>query len=827
LYVQDLPSGTVTLLFTDVEGSTSLLERIGADRYAEVLAEHRRRLREAFTRHRGVEVDTQGDAFFYAFARASDAVAAAEDGQTALGDGPVLVRMGLHTGEPLITEEGYVGTDVHRAARIAAAGQGGQVLISEQAARLVGTAPLRYLGEHRLKDVEEPLRLFQLGPGDFPPPRTLTASLVPRPTTSLIGRKRELAEILRLLARERARLVTVTGPGGVGKTRLAIELAAELVADMADGVFVVDLSAITDSTLVVPTIASALGAKRELRDHIADKELLLVLDNMEQVADAARDVAVLLAACGRLQLLVASREPLHITAEREYPLRPLPETPAVDLFRQRAEAVRPDFEAPQDVLTELCRRLDNLPLAIELAAARMKVLSASQLLARLEPRLPLLTSRARDIPERQRTLRATIEWSYELLDEEGQQLFRRLSVFGGGFRLDAAEEVANADLDALELLVDKSLLRHDGGRYSMLETIREYACDRLELCGEADDVRRSHVESFQRTVVSGFEDLQRLDEPGRGTVQMFSDEIGNYRAALEWLLARGDVEVAAEIVLPLTMYWFRSAQPQEALFWLERLLENEAALAPATRARVRTATANMLEFFGDQDGADELLEHALREARQSGDAISLHTALRLLGAAAIRDGDMETARVLLDECLSLARSSANPMALTLALATRSFLARVERDRKGADRYLQEALAMAREHRTISLPPLLQTRADFALEEGDIVRAAALFRESLATCVEGRMAEWIPSALGGIAIATAEQGDLRAAGRLWGVGEMLEHRRGRPISRVHEQFEARIRSLAKSDPAAFEAALKEGQRLPTDDAIRDALDTEAP
>jgi predicted ATPase/class 3 adenylate cyclase len=825
--VRDLPSGTVTLLFTDVEGSTSLLEELGADHYAEALAEHRRRLREAFTRHRGVEVDTQGDAFFYAFARATDAVAAADDGQSALADGPMRVRMGVHTGEPLITQEGYVGTDVHRAARIAAAGQGGQVLISEQTARLLGTAPLRYLGEHRLKDVEEPLRLFQLGTGAFPPPRTLTASVVPRPTTPLVGRKRELAEILRLLARERARLVTVTGPGGVGKTRLALELAAELVADMADGVFVVDLSAVTDAALVLPTIASTLGAKRELHDHITDKELLLVLDNMEQVADAAQDVTALLAACGRLQLLVASREPLHVAAEREYPLRPLPETPAVELFRQRAGAVKPDFEAPQDVLAELCLRLDNLPLAIELAAARVKVLSASELLARLERRLPLLTSRTRDVPERQRTLRATIKWSYELLDEGEQQLFRRLSVFVGGFRLGAAEVVASADLNTLELLVDKSLLRHEDGRYSMLETVREYAGDRLEECGEAEDVRRSHVAYFRRTAVFARDDIVRLDKPGRRTMQLVSDEIGNYRAALEWLLARGDVEVAAEIASPLTPYWFRSAQPQEAVVWLERLLENEAALAPATRARIRSGAARMLEFAGDRDGAEELYEQALREARAIGDEASLQMTLLGLGGAAMRRGDLETAHVLLDESLSLSRSSANPMGLTVALGTRGVLARMEGDREGADRYLHEALAVAREHRTISLPPLLQRQADFALDNRDIVGAARLYRESLEACVEGRMAEWIPGALGGIATTAAERGELRAAGRLWGARETLEQQRGRPISRVRDQFEARIGSLAKSDPAAFEAAVEEGHRLPTDEAIREALDAEVP
>jgi MalT-like TPR region len=491
--------------------------------------------------------------------------------------------------------------------------------------------------------------------------------------------------------------------------------------------------------------------------------------------------------------------------------------------------VKPDFAAPPDVLAQLCRRVDNLPLAIELAAARVKVLSASELLVRLERRLPLLTSRARDVPDRQRTLRATIEWSYELLDEEEQQLFRRLSVFVGGFRLAAAEEVANADLDTLESLVDKSLLRHEDGRYSMLETVREYAGDRLEEWAEAEDVRRSHVEYFHRTAVSASDDLVRLDEPGRRTMQLFSDEIGNYRAALEWFLARGDADVAAEIASLLTQYWFRSAQPLEAVVWLERLLENEAALAPATRARVRSGAARLLEFAGDRARAraEELYEQALPEARASGDQVSLRLTLVGLGGAAMRRGDLETARGLLDEGLSLSRSSINPMGFTIALGSRGILARMEGDREGADRYLHEALSVAREHRTISLPPLLQRQAGFALEEGDIVGAARLYRESLATCVEGRMAEWIPGALGGIATAAAERGDLRAAGRLWGARETLEQQQGRPISRVRDQFEARIRSLAKSDPAAFEAAVEEGHRLPTDEAVQEAIDAEVP
>jgi tetratricopeptide (TPR) repeat protein len=460
-------------------------------------------------------------------------------------------------------------------------------------------------------------------------------------------------------------------------------------------------------------------------------------------------------------------------------------------------------------------------------------LTPVELLARLDPRLPLLTGGPRDLPARQQTLRATLEWSFEMLDEEERRDLIRLAVFAGGCTLEAAEAVCGTTVDRLASLVDHNLLRRtataDGSRYEMLETIREFALERLDELPDGGEARRRHSDYFLQVAkrVRESDDLQRLDEPGRRTIQMLSDEIGNYRAALEWLLARGDVEVAAEIAVPLTLYWFRSAQPQEAVIWLKRLLENEAALAPATRARVRSGAGSMLEFAGDREGAHELYEQALRDARASGDEMSLHITLRALGGSALARGEMEKARALLDESLSLSRISANPMALTLALATRGFLAREEADREGADRYFQEALVVAREHRTISLPRLLQALADFALEDGDIIRAAGLYRESLATCVEGRMAEWIPWALGGIATTAAERGDLRAAGRLWGAGQALEQQRSRPISRVRDQYEARIRSLAKVDPAAFEAAVEEGHRLPTNEAIREALDAEVP
>ena len=447
------------MLFTDIEGSTRLLQELG-EHYADVLTEHRRVLREAFSRHGGVEVDTQGDAFFVAFARASDAVSAAGEAQAALANGPVRVRIGVHTGEPVVTEEGYVGTDVHRAARIMGAGHGGQVLLSETTRQLLDTtAELRELGDHRLKDLTAPQRLYQLGDGDFPPLRTLYRTNLPIQPTPLVGRERELEEAGALVRSHR--LLTLTGPGGSGKTRLALQLAAEAVEQFPDGVFWVPLQTLRDPALVERAIGISVGADDDLIEYVANKRLFVLLDNFEQVIEAAPTISSLLAGTPNTKVLVTSREPLHVESEQRYPVEPLPEDDAAVLFVERARAVAPGFR-PAAAVGEICRRLDGLPLAIELAAARVALLDPDELLARLDRRLPLLASRSRDAPARQRTLRATIEWSYELLEPDEQELFLTLAVFRGSFSLEAAEAVCDADLDALESLVVKNLVRRSG-----------------------------------------------------------------------------------------------------------------------------------------------------------------------------------------------------------------------------------------------------------------------------------------------------------------------------------------------------------------------------
>ncbi|MEA2551725.1 MAG: hypothetical protein QOE25_1494, partial [Actinomycetota bacterium] len=485
------PAGTVTLLFTDIEGSTRLLEELG-DSYVETLAEHNRSLRASVENHRGIELNTWGDAFFVAFHSASDAVAAAIEAQGALeASGSVKVRMGIHTGEPIRAGEGYIGMDVHRAARIAAAGHGGQILLSRATYELLDPAGLRDLGSHRLKDVGE-IQLFQVGDAVFPEVAGARSSNLPTFDPVLIGREEEQADLVRLF-REGRRLVTVTGTGGIGKTRIAIEVAAGLTDEFPDGAWLVDLSMVRDPELVESVIGGVLGTTMEPAAFLGGLKSLLVLDNFEQVVGAAGVVSMLLAGCPGVACLVTSREALRIQGEQAYALPPLSEAAAVALFLERARALDPGFDADYEMMKAICRRVDRIPLAIELAAARSRLLDASELLARLDARLPVLSSGARDAPARHRTLEATVAWSYALLAERERGLFARLSVFAGGWTLQAAEDVCAADIDSLEQLVEKSLVRAEQGRFDMFETIRTYALERLDEDARADETRRRHT----------------------------------------------------------------------------------------------------------------------------------------------------------------------------------------------------------------------------------------------------------------------------------------------------------------------------------------------
>jgi len=681
-----LPTGTVTLLFTDIEGSTRLLHQLG-ERYASVLEGCRSLLRATFLEFHGHEVDTQGDAFFVAFTRASDAVAAAVAAQRALVSHPwpegvsVQVRIGLHTGEPQPSSEGYVGLDVHRAARIMSAGHGGQVLLSQTTRDLAEQTlsdgvSLQDLGAHRLKDLQQPSHLFQLViPGlsaDFPPLKTLDSypNNLPAQPTPFIGREQEVARACELLSRPEVRLLTLTGPGGIGKTRLGLQVAAELSEHFTDGTWFVSLAPISDPDLVIPAISQALGL-REARDQsplehvkssLHEKKTLLLLDNFEQVVSAALSVADLLAVCPRLKVLVTSREGLHVRAEREFPvpalalpdaghlpdLAALSQYEAVALFIERAQAVKPEFQVTNTnapAVAEICIRLDGLPLAIELAAARTRLFPPQALLTRLGQRLPLLTSSARDVPARQQTLRKTIQWIYDLLTAHEQRLFRRLSVFVGGCTWQAVEAVAadvanetTSVLDTVTSLIDKNLLQQtslegEEIRLTMLETIREYGLEALSTSGELETAWQAHATYYlalAEEAALGFKSPQQA-----AWLERVEREHDNLRTALSWSLepvpAEPRIGMAFRLGEALREFWSVRGFYSEGRFFLEQALACCEGIEASVRARALNAAADFAFDQSDNDRGEALCQESLLLYRELGDTRGIASSLQGLG----------------------------------------------------------------------------------------------------------------------------------------------------------------------------------------------------
>jgi predicted ATPase/class 3 adenylate cyclase len=819
--VRKLPSETVTLLFSDIQGSTRLLQELG-EGYAQVLAEHRRLLRAAFSRHGGVEVDTQGDAFFVAFARASDAVVAAREAQDALADGPVRVRMGIHTGEPLVTADGYVGIDVHRAARIMGAGHGGQVLLSETTRRLVDSnLGLRDLGDHRLKDLSEPQRLYQIGDEDFPPPRTLYQTNLPVQATPLIGRGRELKEAGALIGSHR--LVTLTGPGGSGKTRLALQLAAEAVDQFPDGVFWVPLQALRDPALVERAIAASVGAEGGLLQHVANKRLLVVLDNFEQVAEAAPVVSSLLAGTPNVKVLVTSREPLHVEPEQRYPVGPLPQEEATLLFVERARAAAPDFR-PTEAVGEICRRLDGLPLAIELAAARVALLGADEILARLDRRLPLLVSRSRDAPARQRTLQATIDWSYELLLPDEQEVFRRLAVFQGSFSLEAAETVCDTDFDHLESLVDKSLARRwASGRLGLLDTIREYALGRLDESAEAEDLRRRHADFFRAVAESANLNVGKL-APGGQHLEIAIAEQDNIRGALAWAIGSGSVALGVSIATAMEQFWVLD-DPREGMRWFAALLEQpEGAAGPLElRAHALRAYGSSTDIAGDNAAAERLYEQSLALFDQLADEHGRAVLLHRLGISAMRRGELDRARELIEASDEIHARAGDRWGQAQTIGTLGAIARDAGDDSRAFELIGRSAALAHD---VHVPwwesGMLAELASVSLNAGRIDEAESTARQSLALAGELRDRSGLVFGVGLLACVAAERGQHERASRLWGA--VMAEDAGAPLGgwRRHRQaLEARIREAAGPE---FDHGSAQAQALTLDDAVVLALES---
>ncbi len=739
------PVGTVTFLFTDVEGSTKLLQTLG-EGYVQALAEHRRLLRSAFAAHGGFEVDTQGDAFFYAFAGAKHAVVAAAEGQRALLGGPLRVRMGLHTGEPLLTDEGYAGIDVHRTARIAAAGHGGQVLLSEPTTRLLddGVA-VRDLGLHRLKDLQAAERIFQLGDEAFPPLRSLNQTNLPIQPTPFLGRTLELTEVLAMVRRDDVRMLTLTGPGGSGKTRLGLQAAAELVDAYRDGVWFVSVAALTDPGLLIGTIARALGLReasgetveQALESHLQAKHMLLVIDNVEHLLPAAAaTLARLSAAFPDVTLLITSREPMRLGAEHEYAVESLLIDEAVVMFVERVHALRPAFALgaqTRPTVEAICTRVDRLPLAVELAAAWTKLLSLDKLLDRLQQRLPLLVGGARDAPERQRTLRATIEWSYQLLTEPEQRLLASLAVFNGGCELAAAEEVCGSNLETLASLVDKSLLRaeeHAGAerRYTMLETIREFARERLEESGAADTLERKRALYFLELAERAEPELKRRHQ---GTwLTRLEAEHDNLRGSLEWALGNGEPEVALRLSAALWMFWYMRGHVSEGRRWLSRAL----AVADPSATRARAKALDGAGYLAGEQGANSdsfaMIKESLACARQTGSQEDVATAATHLSVYQSED-DLDESLALGEEAVAAARLAGDQYTLAVAYNNLGEVARIAGDNARATAMYEQGYLLRKDLGDVSRIALsLVNLGEMAFMAGDNDRALALISEGL-------------------------------------------------------------------------------------------------
>src|SRR5215207_297055 len=870
----ELPSGTVTFLFTDIEGSTALWER---DRQAMAKAVERLigLLDAAVQAHGGIHFKTIGDAVQAAFPTAPQAVAGAVDGQRSLlaedwGEiGPIQVRMALHAGEAIPDERGdYLAAPLNRLSRLLSTGYGGQILLSQTVQQLTrGVLPpsveLRDLGEHRLRDLLEPERIFQVLHPDLPAQFPLLKSLENRPNnlplqpTPFLGRDAVVPAVGSLLQRPDVRLLTLTGPGGTGKTRLALHVAAEHLDDFADGAFFVSLASLADSRLVPSAIAEALGIREEgsqplearLRDSLSSKALLLILDNFEHLIEAAPMVADLLSSAPKLKILITSRVPLRLRAEQEYsvptlevPRRKPPPTAeqltqyeAVRLFIGRAQAVRADFTVSNDnapAIAEICYRLDGLPLAIELAAARVRMLSPQAMLARLEQRLPLLTGGARDAPQRQRTLRNTIAWSYDLLEPDEQRLFRRFAVFAGGASVDAVEAVANADGDldifgGLERLVEHNLIRQEAGieaepRFTMLQTIREFGLEQLQTVSDAAEVRSRHATFFLE--LSEEAEAQRRG-PDQGTWrQRLETEHDNLRAALSWLIET-DTEMALLLARLLSDFWQTRGHLREGRAWLERVLAAGEQAPPRARMAVLNALASIAGPQGDYERVATAAEEALGYARDLGETGEAAWSLMMLGGVAFISGDYSRATVLTQEALELRRTLDQKTNVALILMNLSVIAMAQTDYGRAGSYLDEALQLMREAGNEEvLAKVLESMGWLALKQNQYAQAALLLRESLALYVKVGARRQVAECMRGLAEVALLIGQPGQSARLHAAAEALREEVGaalEPAERAeHERSVAVIRG--DIDEAAFADAWGGGGALSLTEAVVEAL-----
>jgi predicted ATPase/class 3 adenylate cyclase len=865
-----IPTGTVTFLFTDIEGSTQLVQRLGS-RYREVLERHATIIRHGLAEHDGLEVGTEGDAFFAVFRSAVASVLATAEIQRVLAaepwpdGGEVRVRMGLHTGEGQLGGDDYIGLDVHRAARIAAAGHGGQVLLSAPTRALVeGRLPagvgLRDLGPHRLKDLDRPEFLTELVIGglerDFPPIRSLEIPVkIPVERSSFVGRDRELQDAIGLLAS--TRLLMLTGPGGTGKTRLAIQVAMASRDDFPDGVFFVDLSPIADPMLVATTIAHVLGIAEQpdrpiiesLKAHLASRDVLLILDNLEHLLPAASVVEELLASGPRVRILATSRIVLNLPGEQEYPLKPLslpdPDEPldpgstqrseAVTLFVERARAVSPGFViTPENAATiaGIARRLDGLPLAIELAASRVRVLAPGEILSRLEQRLPVLASGPETAPARQRTLRGAIEWSYDLLPAAHQALLLRLSVFAGGCTLDAAEAVCNPGrelgidtLDGIAALVDQSLLRREGtggaSRFVMLETIRQYGRDRLATDGADDELARRHALHFCELAELAEPHLLATDQVA--WQERLEREQDNLRGALAWCLGSREAEIGLRLATALWRFWQQRGYLREARASLEALLAIEGGTAPALRGRADLALGGLTYWLNDPDATAQAYEAALGSFRDAGDRDGEAEALYDLAFVPIMLGDREEATRRAERSLAFAKAAGNARLVAQSQNVLGIM-RVLGGEASGTALLGDALPYFRSAGDLfQVAMTLSSMGQLDLRLGDPDAARGRLTEALRLYAEAGNLPGIGVTLVGLAKLAAMDGDHARAVRLKSAAAALEATTGAVVPTMllaPGDLDGDARRAIGDE--AFAAAVDDGRRMTLDDVIRDAL-----
>jgi predicted ATPase/class 3 adenylate cyclase len=919
----DLPTGTVTFLFTDVEGSTRLWESY-PEAVSEALARHDEMLRAVIEAHDGRVVKTTGDGVHAVFSTATDALEAALEAQRTLlreewaEIGPLRVRMALHTGAATEERAGdYYGPPVNRAARLLSVGHGGQVLLSSPTRELVRDrlppdVDVRDLGERRLKDLSRPERVYQLAapdlPSEFPPLKTLERypSNLPLQPSPLIGREREVEEICRRLRSTEVRILTLTGPGGTGKTRVSVQAASELTDEYEDGVFFVALAATADPSLVVPTVTRTLGLieagnqppEELLKGYLRDRHILLVLDNFEQVLEAALLIDEVLHSAPGVKVLVTSRTPLGLYGEHEFPIPPLslpqseatPSTEhladygAIRLFVDRTRAVKPEFSLTEEnarAIAEICERLDGLPLAIELAAARAKLLPPQALLSRLGNRLKLLTGGARNLPERQRTLRNAIEWSYEMLDEGEKTLFARLAVFSGGGTLEAIEAVCDAEsdlpvdpLEGVSSLLDKSLLRQvaeqEGEpRFEMLETIREFALEKLEEGADTGAVERVHAEYFLALAeraeprLWGPEDATWLDR--------LEQEHDNMRAALSWALEHEEAELALKLSGALRWFWHMGGYYGEGRSWLEAALTNERHTSSArARAEALEGVGWLANQQGDLERAETAAEQGLQLCAEAGLGVVVAADLQnVLGDGARHRGDYERAAELLEQSLALHKAAKDTRGVAWSLGNLANVAsdcgtyerakalyeeglELARALGGAellgaylislgDEYLLEgnpekamelneeaAELYRRRGRKGALQVALNNLGWAALIGDDHLKAEALHEECLMMCKELGDRLTGSDSMEGLACVAGARGEAERAAKLFGAAEALREEAGYQqairVRSLREPYLAAIRS--RVDGATWTAAWDEGRSMKFEGAIAYSLEKDS-